>query len=172
MFSLSLICVLMLVVIALALIVAFLIWCAATETVAPFRRLGSPLRRLRFGLLGSALIAGLCLAACVSNGGGALATTPAVQVTIAKGEYGFEAIYNTVATAYLALLPSLPAGKQTQAKALMLSLLDCDAAGRCTGYVQLARDAVAVGNAADVATQTAAISAIAAQVTSLINATK
>lgn len=136
------------------------------------RRFGRPFRRSRLALPGSALVAGLCLAACASNGHSASTAGQPVQVTVAKGEYGFEVAYATAATAYLALSPSFPADRRAQAKALMLSLLDCDAAGRCTGYVQLARDAVAAGNAADVATQTAAISAVVAQVTSLINGTK
>jgi len=118
--------------------------------------------------IGRAILAGalaLALAGC---------TTPqSPQLVAAKTGYGFELAYSTAADAYNGNLVQLAThGNQAKAKALMLSLLYCDAGGRCTGYVQLARDAVAVGNAADVTTQTAAISAIAAQVIGLINASK
>lgn len=118
---------------------------------------------------------GLALVGCQSSNG-TVSLTQSAQLVAAKGEYGFELAYSAAASAYNANLVTLAAhGSQAKAKALMVSLLDCTAVatgGKCTGYVQLARDAVASGSATDLATQTAAVQAVADQVAALISASK
>lgn len=105
-------------------------------------------------------IATLALAGCA-----AITPPPDTQVVIAKGDYGFEVLYNGAAQLYYAA----PADKQAQALPLMKKLLTCDHAGNhCTGYVQLARDAVAALNAASLASEVAQITSTVAEVQSLL----
>jgi hypothetical protein len=117
-------------------------------------------------ILATALLAG-CGAIDASNSGAVLTNT--AQLTAAQSEYGFEALYSAAASAYIANEASLTAAQKAQAKTLLGQLLTCDANGQnCTGAVQLARNAQAAGDATTLANQTAAIEAIAAQITALV----
>jgi hypothetical protein len=119
------------------------------------------------------LIAGaaaLALSAC--NLFPAITPSPSVQITVTKADYAFEVTYNAAANLYLAAAPNLPPTVKSQAKAILLVMLSCPAvvtpAAPCTGYVQLARNATAAGDATTLASEVAQITTLAGEVTSLV----
>ena len=111
----------------------------------------------------------LIIAAALS---GCAAVTPPVsaQLAIAKSEYAAEALFNAAEQAYIAAEPHLPAADKAKAKGFLLQILDCPngSAGTCTGYLQVARQAVAVGDANSLAQQIAQITTLAGSVTTLV----
>lgn len=112
----------------------------------------------RIALAGAAVLA---LGGCAP-----LTPPPDTQIVVAKGEYGFEALYNGAATLYQAA-PASP--QKAQARALMLKLLTCDPTGTiCTGYVQVARNLADAADAQSLASEVALITSTVGQVNTLL----
>jgi hypothetical protein len=102
------------------------------------------------------------------------AVTPSqpVQVNLAKAENVLEAAYSVAASAYVAAEPNMSPTVKSQAKAILSEVLTCPAvvtpAAPCTGYLQLARNAVAAGDAANLAEQATQIRALISDAASLV----
>lgn len=122
-------------------------------------------------------LATLCAAAALA--GCAVTPPPQTTLAIAKGDYGFEAIYHGAATTYEAALPLLNkpenAAIKAKVKGYLAQMLTCTSATdptTCTGYVVLARKAAAISDSSNLASETALIVSLAGQVTATVAGAK
>lgn len=115
------------------------------------------------------LAAALALSAC--NTIPSISPSPAVQVDLTKAEYAAEVAFNVAASAYVAAEPNMSPTIKSQAKAILGEILSCPAivtaSTPCTGYLQVARNAVAAGDATSLSAEVAQITTLAGEVTSL-----
>lgn len=125
-------------------------------------------------LLSSALaILTGCAAINAVTPGSAVTPSATVQVGIASGALAIDTVWNSVQQAYLTYAPTLPAATKAQLKTLMLSVYSCTGAPGayvCTGYLQAAHDAQAVGNQSTLNAQVAQIETVIGEIKKLLPA--
>lgn len=118
----------------------------------------------------TALIIAAGLTGCALAPGSAVTPSVSTQLAIAKSEYAAEALFKAAEQAYLVGETKLDAADKLKAKTLLLQILDCPqgSAGSCTGYLDLARKAMAASDANTLAQQIAEITTLAGEITTLV----
>lgn len=112
-----------------------------------------------------ALSLALSLTACK------LPVSQVTQTDLAKTEYTAEAAFSAAGQSYIAFEASLPPDVKVKAKTILLSILSCRVpsdSSTCTGYLAVARQALAASNADTLAQQVSAVTSAASQLHALI----